>query len=125
MVLDLTMSMAILALLGALATIAGCLEDLESDVGSQSNPNSQVQLAPQMGFLHRIYNKAISGEPISNGMSAVTGGTVTAVLLNASSTSVWYLCDDLICRQSCKPVQVQAAPVYGYYEIYDSFNNCA
>ena len=82
MVLDLTMSMAILALMGALATIAGCLEDLESDVGSQSNPNSQVQLAPQMGFLHRIFNKAISGEPISNGMSAVIGGTVTTVLLS-------------------------------------------
>ncbi len=82
MVLDLTMSMAVLALLGALATIAGCLEDLESDVGSQSNPNSQVQLAPQMGFLHRIFNKAISGEPISNGMSAVIGGTVTTVLLS-------------------------------------------
>lgn len=83
MVIDLTMSMAILALLGALATIAGCLEDLESDVGSQSNPNSQVQLAPQMNFLHRIYNKAVSGEPISNGMSAVIGGTVATVLLNA------------------------------------------
>ena len=83
MVLDLTMSMAVLALLGALATIAGCLEDLESDVGSQSNPNSQVQLAPQMNFLHRIYNKAISGEPVSNGMSAVTGGVVTTVLLDA------------------------------------------
>jgi len=82
MVLDLTMSMAILALMGALATIAGCLEDLESDVGSQSNPNSQVQLAPQMGFLHRIYNKAISGEPISNGLSAVIAGTVTSVLLS-------------------------------------------
>jgi tetrahydromethanopterin S-methyltransferase subunit E len=82
MVLDLTMSMAILALMGALATIAGCLEDLESDVGSQSNPNSQVQLAPQMGFLHRIYNKAVSGEPISNGLSAVVAGTVTSVLLN-------------------------------------------
>ncbi len=83
MVLDLTMSMAILALLGALATIAGCIEDLESDVGSQSNPNSQVQLAPQMNFLHRIFNKAISGEPISNGLSAVTGGVITSVLLNA------------------------------------------
>jgi len=83
MVLDLTMSMAILALMGALATIAGCLEDLESDVGSQSNPNSQVQLAPQMGFLHRIYNKAISGEPISNGLSAVIGGTVASVLVSA------------------------------------------
>jgi len=38
MVLDLTMSMAILALMGALATIAGCLEDLESDVGSRAIP---------------------------------------------------------------------------------------
>ncbi len=83
MVLDLTMSMAVLALLGALATIAGCIEDLESDVGSQSNPNSQVQLAPQMNLLHRIYNKAVSGEPISNGLSAVTGGVITSVLLNA------------------------------------------
>src|SRR4030067_3780511 len=82
MVLDLTMSMAVLAFMGALATIAGCLEDLESVVGSQSNPNSQVQLAPQMGFLHRIYNKVISGEPISNGLSAVIGGTVASVLLN-------------------------------------------
>jgi tetrahydromethanopterin S-methyltransferase subunit E len=82
MVLDLTMSMAILALMGALATIAGCLEDLESDVGSQSNPNSQVQLAAQMNFLHRIYNKAISGEPVSNGMSAVISGTVAVVLLD-------------------------------------------
>src|SRR4030043_2064131 len=83
MVLDLTMSMAILALMGALATIAGCLEDLESDVGSQSNPNSQVQLAPQMNFLHRIYNKAVSGEPVSNGLFAVIGGTVAMVLLDA------------------------------------------
>jgi tetrahydromethanopterin S-methyltransferase subunit E len=80
--------MAILAFMGALATIAGCLEDLESDVGSQSNPNSQVQLAPQMGLLHRIYNKAISGEPISNGLSAVIGGTVTTVLLNAKFFSI-------------------------------------
>ncbi|MDP2845667.1 MAG: tetrahydromethanopterin S-methyltransferase subunit E, partial [Candidatus Methanoperedens sp.] len=38
---------------------------------------------PQMNFLHRIYNKAISGEPISNGLSAVTGGVVTTVLLDA------------------------------------------
>ncbi len=82
MVLEL-MGVAILAIMGVLATIAGAIEDLESDVGSQSNPNSQVQLAPQMNFLHRIYNKAISGEPVSNGMAAVTAGTVTVVLLNA------------------------------------------
>jgi tetrahydromethanopterin S-methyltransferase subunit E len=48
-----------------------------------SNPNSQVQLAPQMNILHRIFNKAISGEPVSNGLSAVTGGVITTVLLNA------------------------------------------
>lgn len=82
MVLDITMGMAVLALMGALAAIAGCMEDLETDVGSQSNANSQVQLAPQMGFLHRIFNKAISGEPVSYGFSAVTGATVTTVLLN-------------------------------------------
>ncbi len=83
MVLDVTIGMAVLALMGALATIAGCLEDLETDVGSQSNANSQVQLAPQMGFLHRIFNKAISGEPVSYGFAGVTSGVVTVVLLNA------------------------------------------
>ncbi len=83
MVLDVTMGMAVLALMGALATIAGCLEDLETDVGSQSNANSQVQLAPQMGFLHRIFNKAISGEPVSYGFSGVISGVVTVVLLNS------------------------------------------
>ncbi len=83
MVLDLAIGMAVLALIGALATIAGCMEDLETDVGSQSNANSQVQLAPQMGYLHRIFNKAISGEPISYGFSGVTSGIVTVVFLNA------------------------------------------
>ena len=55
--------LGVVALMGAAATIAGAAEDLESDVGSQSNPNSQVQLAPQMGNLHRMFNKAVSGEP--------------------------------------------------------------
>jgi len=41
--------LGIVALMGAAATIAGAAEDLESDTGSMSNPNSQVQLAPQMG----------------------------------------------------------------------------
>ncbi|MBC7090234.1 MAG: tetrahydromethanopterin S-methyltransferase subunit E, partial [Methanobacteriaceae archaeon] len=40
-------SLGVVALMSAAATIAGAAEDLESDVGSQSNPNSQVQLAPQ------------------------------------------------------------------------------
>jgi tetrahydromethanopterin S-methyltransferase subunit E len=53
----------ITALTGALATVAGAAEDTESNIGSQGDPNSQVQLAPQMGFLHRIFNKAVAGEP--------------------------------------------------------------
>jgi len=71
-----------LALAGAAATVAGCAEDLESDVGSQSNPNSQVQLAPQMGNIHRYFNKAISGEPVSYGLYVAVAGTVAWALLN-------------------------------------------
>lgn len=71
-----------LALYGALATIAGCAEDAESDVGSQSNPNSQVQLAPQMGNIHRYYNKAISGEPVAYGLYVAVAGTVAYALIN-------------------------------------------
>jgi len=57
MVLDLTMSMAILALMGALATIAGCLEDLESDVGSQSNPTPGTISAPDGVFAQDLQQK--------------------------------------------------------------------
>ena len=53
----------ITALAGTLATVAGSAEDTESNIGSQGDPNSQVQLAPQMGFVHRIFNKAVAGEP--------------------------------------------------------------
>lgn len=73
--------LGLVALMGALATIAGAAEDLESDVGSQSNPNSQVQLAAQMDFPHRIFNKAISGEPPAYGLWCATGATVASVLL--------------------------------------------
>jgi tetrahydromethanopterin S-methyltransferase subunit E len=83
------MDMGILALMGALATIAGASEDLESDVGSQSNPNSQVQLAAQMDFPHRIFNKAISGEPPAYGLWCATGATVASVLL-AQNMSVIF-----------------------------------
>ncbi|MBW6469723.1 MAG: tetrahydromethanopterin S-methyltransferase subunit E [Methanosarcinaceae archaeon] len=79
--------MGVLALMGAAATIAGASEDLESDVGSQSNPNSQVQLAPQMMYPHRIYNKAISGEPPSNALMCAIGGTTASVLMTAYSMS--------------------------------------
>src|SRR5665647_2354807 len=74
-------SMGVLALIGAAATIAGASEDLESDVGSQSNANSQVQLAPQMGYVHRIYNKAIAGEPVSNALMCTIGATGALVLI--------------------------------------------
>ncbi len=63
----------ITALAGALATVAGSAEDTESDIGSQGDPNSQVQLAPQMGFLHRIFNKAIAGEPPAYGLWCCLG----------------------------------------------------
>ncbi len=73
--------LGVVALMGAAATIAGAAEDLESDVGSMSNPNSQVQLAPQMGNLHRMFNKAVSGEPVLWGTMAGIAGSVTAILI--------------------------------------------
>jgi tetrahydromethanopterin S-methyltransferase subunit E len=80
-----------MALIGAAATIAGASEDLESDVGSQSNPNSQVQLAPQMMYPHRIYNKAISGEPPSNALMCAIGGTTAAVLISINASVILAL----------------------------------
>ena len=78
--MDPLIGMGVLALIGAVAAIAGYTEDLESVVGSQSNPNSQVQLAPQMKYPHRLFNKAISGEPLSNGLAAVVGAVVAVSL---------------------------------------------
>ena len=75
--------LGVAALMGAAATIAGAAEDLESDTGSMSNPNSQVQLAPQMGNLHRIFNKAVSGEPVQMGTMAGIAGSVFFVLMGA------------------------------------------
>src|SRR5512136_1095251 len=63
----------ITALTGALATVAGAAEDTESNIGSQGDPNSQVQLAPQMGFVHRIFNKAVAGEPPAYGLWCALG----------------------------------------------------
>ncbi len=82
--------MGVLALMGAAAAIAGMSEDLESDVGSQSNPNSQVQLAPQMMYPHRIFNKAISGEPPSNALMCAIGGTTAAILMDSMGMSVLF-----------------------------------
>jgi tetrahydromethanopterin S-methyltransferase subunit E len=63
----------ITALAGALATVAGAAENVESDIGSQGDPNSQVQLAPQMGYIHRIFNKAVAGEPPAYGLWIALG----------------------------------------------------
>ncbi len=85
--MDPAMGMGLVALMGAAATVAGCSEDLESDIGSQSNPNSQVQLAAQVGYPHRIFNKAISGEPPSNAMYCAVGAGVAMVLMSESVMS--------------------------------------
>lgn len=77
------LSLGTAALMGACATIAGAAEDLESDFGSQSNANSQVQLAPQIGYLHRYYNKAISGEPVAYGFLCCTGAAIALALMAA------------------------------------------
>jgi tetrahydromethanopterin S-methyltransferase subunit E len=75
-------TLGVVALMGAAATIAGAAEDLESDIGSQSNPNSQVQLAPQMGHLHRMINKAISGEPVAYGTWCGIAGSIAFILIS-------------------------------------------
>lgn len=84
-------SLGALALAGAAATVSGCAEDLESDVGSQSNPNSQVQLGPQMGNIHRYFNKAISGEPVSYGLYVAVASTIAWALMNAGLNAVLAL----------------------------------
>ena len=68
------------ALAGFLAFLAGIFEDSESNAGSASNPNSQVQLAPQIGNRHRYFNKAISGEPPANALWATTAATIAYLL---------------------------------------------
>jgi tetrahydromethanopterin S-methyltransferase subunit E len=79
----LVLSLGTAALMGACATIAGAAEDLESDFGSQSNANSQVQLAPQVGYLHRYYNKAVSGEPVAYAFLCCTGAAIAFALMAA------------------------------------------
>ena len=75
-------TLGVVALMGAVATIGGAAEDLESDIGSQSNPNSQVQLAPQMGHLHRMINKATSGEPVAYGVWCGVAGAVASIVIS-------------------------------------------
>lgn len=75
-------TLGVVALMGAAATIGGTAEDLASDVGSQSNPNSQIQLAPQMGHLHRFINNAASGEPVAYGVWCGVAGAIAYLLIN-------------------------------------------
>lgn len=78
---ELVLSIGITAIAGALATVAGAAEDTESDIGSQGDPNSQVQLAPQMGYIHRIFNKAVSGEPPAYGLWCAMGAGIAWALM--------------------------------------------
>jgi tetrahydromethanopterin S-methyltransferase subunit E len=81
MVEQIVFGIGITALAGALASVAGAAEDTESDIGSQGDPNSQVQLAPQMGYIHRIFNKAIAGEPPAYGLWVTLGAGVAWALM--------------------------------------------
>lgn len=78
---ELMLGIGITAIAGALATVAGAAEDTESDIGSQGDPNSQVQLAPQMGYIHRIFNKAVSGEPPAYGLWCALGAGLAWALM--------------------------------------------
>jgi len=79
--MDIVYNLCLVTLMGFLAILAGMFEDLESDVASTSNPNSQVQLAPQVGNLHKLFNRAVSGEPLLVGTMATIAGSITYVLL--------------------------------------------
>ena len=78
---ELLFGIGISAIAGALATVSGAAEDTESDIGSQGDPNSQVQLAPQMGYIHRIFSKAISGEPPAYGLWITLGAGLAWALM--------------------------------------------
>jgi tetrahydromethanopterin S-methyltransferase subunit E len=82
MPIEIAMLFAWMLLIVFLALIACMFEDLESDTGSQSNPNSQVQLAPQVGQVHRFFNKAISGEAPAYAMYCTIAGVIAYVLLS-------------------------------------------
>ena len=43
---------------------------------------SQVQLAPQMGHLHRMINKAASGEPVAYGVWCGVAGAIAALVMS-------------------------------------------
>lgn len=80
--MDILFNLILVALMGLIAVIAGIFEDLESDVASTSNPNSQVQLAPQIGNLHKLFNRAVSGEPLLVGAMATIAGSIAYVMFS-------------------------------------------
>jgi tetrahydromethanopterin S-methyltransferase subunit E len=84
------------ALAGLLAFLAGIFENEDSDAGSASNPNSQVQLAPQIGHLHRYYNKAIAGEPPQNALWATLAATVAYLIVGHVSNMGWNMIHSVI-----------------------------
>ena len=89
--MDVFLNLVFVAFMGLVAIIAGIFEDLESDLASTSNPNSQVQLAPQVGNLHKLFNRAISGEPILVGTMATISGSIAYVLFTLNYPLVLVL----------------------------------
>lgn len=81
--MDILSNLLLITFMGLIAIIAGMFEDLESDVASTSNPNSQVQLAPQVGKLHKLFNRAISGEPLLVGCMSVIAGSLCYAFLSS------------------------------------------
>ncbi|RAP51056.1 MAG: tetrahydromethanopterin S-methyltransferase subunit E [Methanosphaera sp. SHI613] len=82
--MDILSNLLLVTFMGLIAVIAGIFEDLESDVASTSNPNSQVQLAPQVGKLHKLFNRAISGEPLLVGCMSVIAGSLCYAFLSSN-----------------------------------------
>ncbi|MBR0472810.1 MAG: tetrahydromethanopterin S-methyltransferase subunit E [Methanosphaera sp.] len=89
--MDLIYNLMLTVFMGLIAIVAGMFEDLESDVASTSNPNSQVQLAPQIGNLHKLFNRAVSGEPLLVGTMATIAGVICSVLLSLNYPLVLVL----------------------------------
>ena len=87
---NIVFGIGITALAGALATVAGAAENTESDIGSQGDPNSQVQLAPQMGYLHRIFNGG-SGLPLGPGFPGLSWQCRSTRSLQSFSGVSWRL----------------------------------
>src|SRR5512136_3279131 len=91
MVENIVIGIGITAFAGALASVPGAAEDVESALGSQGDPNSQVQLAPQMGYIHRIFNKAISGEPPAYGLWVALGAGLAAAFMQVNANPILAL----------------------------------